>query len=238
MHRFFVSPGRISPEAVAFTPRQSRQIARVLRLRTGDTVEALDNLGTMYRVRLDEVSLDAVRGAIVDRGPAPGEPHIRVHLWQGLLKGGSWEWVLQKGTEVGVSAFHPVMCIRSVAKDTSEGRVRRWGTILQEAAEQSGRGLVPELAPIASWEEACRAASGSGLLLYEGERQTRLREALLGFGDDVLHLLVGPEGGLAGAEVSAAQEQGIPPVTLGPRVLRAETAGVIAAALVLYEKGS
>lgn len=230
MHRFFVPPDHITGETVRFTSQQAHQIGRVLRLRAGEEVVALDNGGAQYVVRL----ADATRGTILNSGPAPGEPRTRLHLWQGLLKGERWDWVLQKGTEVGIAAFHPLICERSIVRDASESRSRRWASIVQEAAEQSGRGRIPELGPVVSWEEGCRGAAGSGLLLYEGERETRLKEAL---GDSTtIHLVAGPEGGLTDEEVAVARDYGIPSVTLGPRILRAETAGIIAAALVLYER--
>lgn len=231
MHRFFVPPERISGDTVLFTPAQAHQIGRVLRLRAGEEVAALDNSGAQYTVRLT----DATQGTIVNRDAAAGEPQTRLYLWQGLLKGERWDWVLQKGTEVGIAGFHPLACERSIVRDASEARLKRWGAIVQEAAEQSGRGRIPELGALVSWEDACREAAGSGLLLYEGEREMGLKEALR---DTTVHLLAGPEGGLTDQEVAVARNYGIPSITLGPRILRAETAGVIAAALVLYERGN
>lgn len=229
MHRFFVSPANIRDDAVVFTPEQTHQMGRVLRLRAGDEVVALDNSGTEYVVELTEAS----RGTVRSRNSARGEPRSRLHLWQGLLKGERWDWVLQKGTEVGIAGFHPVLCERSIVRETSESRMKRWGSIVQEAAEQSGRGVIPEIGALASWEEACKQAAGAGLLLYESERETRLKDALR---DTTVHLLAGPEGGLTDEEVAIARRCGLPSVTLGPRVLRAETAGVMAAGFVLYER--
>ena len=240
MHRFFVPPESISETGVSFTPAQARQMARVLRLRPGDKVEALDGRGSRYTVHLNEVDPSRASGDLLESGPAGGEPATRLCIWQGLLKGEKWEWVLQKGTEIGVSLFVPVACKRSVAKIAGEaqhGRTSRWTAILQEAAEQSGRGRIPELRAPVSWEQACRAAAGQGLVLYEGERSVRFKEALRSLGGGEVHLLLGPEGGLADEEVALARGLDIPTVSLGPRILRAETAAVAAAALALYELG-
>lgn len=241
MHRFFVPAGNLTKDRVEFTPAQAHQIARVLRLRPGDEVQALDNSGACLLVRLQETGQGRTFGSILSKQPVTGEPGTRIRLCQGLLKGEKWEWVLQKGTEVGISAFRGVACTRSVPQvepQAWESRVRRWSAIVLEAAEQSGRGLLPELAEPTRWENACREAAGSGLLLYEGELHLGLRDGLARLtGQATVHLMAGPEGGLTEEEVAVARGYDIPTVSLGPRILRAETAGVIAAALVLYERG-
>ncbi|MBM2832836.1 MAG: Ribosomal small subunit methyltransferase [Dehalococcoidia bacterium] len=241
MHRFFVPAGNVEGDEIQFTPAQARQISRVLRLRSGDEVQALDNSGACYLVQLQETGQGRAFGRITGKEQAPGEPATRVHLSQGLLKGEKWGWVLQKGTEVGISAFRGLVCARSVPRRDAkawDSRARRWSAIVQEAAEQSGRGIIPEVLEPATWEDACRAGAGSGLLLHEGEMQIGLRDGLVGLkGQTTVLLLAGPEGGLTNEEVLIARDYHIPAVSLGPRILRAETAGVIAAALVLFERG-
>lgn len=241
VHRFFVPAANFNGDTVEFTPAQAHQIDRVLRLRPGDEVQALDNSGACYGLRLQETGHGRASGKVMSKQQVTGEPGTRIRLYQGLLKGEKWEWVLQKGTEVGISAFGGLACARSVPRMDAkawEARARRWSAIVQEAAEQSGRGIIPELLEPATWEEACRAAAGYGLLLYEGERQMGLRDGLAGLtGATTVQLLAGPEGGLTEEEVALARAYAIPAISLGPRILRAETAGVIAAALVLFERG-
>lgn len=241
MHRFFVPPDQVQGGTVRFSPPQSRQMARVLRLRAGHQVEALDNAGSWHLVELTEVSPMTALGTILRSGEVAGEPRVRLTLFQALLKGQKWEFLLQKGTELGISAVVPVVCQRCVSRYDGEAwasRAPRWRAILQEAAEQSGRGRIPELRPPAPWDAACQVHEGLGLLAYEGETTTSLREALAAAGPvSRVSLFVGPEGGFTGEEVDLARRCGVQPVSLGRRILRAETAGLAAVAAVFYALG-
>ena len=241
MHRFFVSPSQVQQDKVYFSPEQARQMATVLRLRQGHDVLVLDNTGLCYRVQLGNVTPASAFGEVQETGQADGEPQVRITLFQALLKGQKWEYLLQKGTEVGISDFVPTLCQRSVSRYDQaswESKLRRWQTILKEAAEQSGRGRLPVLhAPMTS-VMACQSAEGLGVLAYEEERETSLREVLAS-SPTVSHLslYVGPEGGFTQDEVALARQHGIRVVSLGRRILRAETAGVIASAAILYALG-
>lgn len=245
MHRFFVSPGLLAHSPVTLTGDQAHQIRRVLRLQPGDWVTLLDGEGWTYEAELIAVSSRDVRLTIGRRMQAAGEPPVHITLHQAVLKGERFSWALQKGTEVGVSAFVPLVCERSVIDDLHvvEGKRDRWRRIIQEAAEQCGRGCVPDLLPAQLMRQAVKAPAQGGalrLIPWEGERITSLREALSGcnFNDRMhIELFVGPEGGFTDGEVDWARRHGVQPVTLGPRILRAETAGLVAAAAILYQAG-
>ena len=240
MHRFFVPPECIAGHRATLRDAVAHQMVRVLRRRPGAQVVLLDGSGREYVTRLLSLGREAVEGEVTQVRQGCGEPRVRLTLAQGLLKGERFEWVLQKGTEVGVAAFVPLVTRRVVPRDAARletTRYPRWRRILQEAAEQAGRARVPELLPPRSLAEALRAARGVALLPWEGERSTGLRQALAGGGEGGVALLVGPEGGFEEEEVRLAREAGARVVTLGRRTLRAETAGVVAAALVLYELG-
>jgi 16S rRNA (uracil1498-N3)-methyltransferase len=240
MHRFFVSPDQIIRGRVRFRPDQAHQIGRVLRLGTGDDVVALDGAGRAYTVTLDEVTRQGAAGRITAEADAGGEPRAHLTLYQSLLKRDKFEWVLQKGTEIGVSRFVPVLTRRTLVRDaetvTPEKRAR-WERIITEAAEQSGRGRRPELAAPLEMVAAIDEVAGRGLIAWEAPGGAGLGAALAGWDGEPLALFIGPEGGYETAEIEAAAARGIMPVTLGPRILRTETAALVAAALVLHTLG-
>ena len=161
MHRFFVSPDQIGQRFVRFDDDQAHQMRRVLRLRPGDRVLALDGLGNQYEVTLEEVSHARVTGSASAAAAATGEPSARLTLYQSILRREKFEWVLQKGTEIGIAAFIPVITRRSLVRDAEDVRpekLDRWRRIIKEAAEQSGRGRLPALHPPISFSEAGPAA--------------------------------------------------------------------------------
>lgn len=239
MHRFFVPPQWIQGEEARLEGPQAHQLGRVLRGRRGDLLALLDDSGWEYRVEVTTVSAGRVLARVVERRPAPPEPGLFITLYQGLLKGKRFDWVLQKGTELGVAAFLPLLCERCVAAP-SEERGRRWTHIIREAAEQCQRGRLPYLAAPKSFPEACREAPRPSFLLWEEPGAPGLRETLpraLQERPQRVGLFVGPEGGFSPEEVSYAEGCGLLPVSLGQRILRGETAGLVAAALLLYERG-
>jgi 16S rRNA (uracil1498-N3)-methyltransferase len=241
MHRFFVSPQAFAGHPVVLTGDQAHQIRRVLRLRLGERVELLDGQGYAYEAILIALGETDAKLQVVKRWAAEGEPQTHITLFQAVLKGDNFTWALQKGTEVGVSRFVPTICERNVVDDldAAEGKRERWARIIQEAAEQCGRGRLPELAPAELLPQALAYAPAKGtlrLIAWEGEHSARPRDVLAGrnlTARSRIEVFVGPEGGFTDEEVASARRYGIQPVTLGPRILRAETAGVVAATLVL-----
>jgi 16S rRNA (uracil1498-N3)-methyltransferase len=239
MHRFFVPPQWIHGSTVLLGEPTAHQIRNVLRMRPGAVIVVLDNQGWEYEVELAEIEKNQARGQVIEKRPAAGEPTVQVTLYQCLLKKDNFEWVLQKGTEIGVSRFVPVISQRTVAADgerVKSSKLARWERIITEAAEQSHRGRLPVLEEPVSFEQALAGAARSDLALipWEKESSQTLRAVLR---DAVAHvvLFIGSEGGFADDEITLARQHGVIPVTLGPRILRAETAAIAAALLVLYE---
>jgi 16S rRNA (uracil1498-N3)-methyltransferase len=223
---------------VSLEHRVAHQLRDVLRARQGTRVILLDNTGYEYEVEISWVGKDGGEATVKESRPARGEPNTQVHLYQSILKGDRFELVLQKGTEVGVSAFHPVFSLRSVVTEVRPNKQERWERVLTEAAEQSGRGRLPFLSEAVLFTDACEVVEGLSLIPYEGEGVTGLKEVLRSNKvDGLLNLFIGPEGGFEDQEVDFARSQGITPVSLGPRILRAETAGLVAATAALYEVG-
>lgn len=239
MHRFFIPRLWIHGETVTIGGELAHQLRHVLRLRSGDCIVLLDNSGWEYEVELKRLTQGAIEGAVAGKNLSTGEPRTRITLYQALLKGKKFEFVLQKGTELGVAGFVPVVCERCVATAPDSDRLGRWQRIIQEAAEQSGRGKLPMLQPVVSFREALRSVSGPSLLPWEGEAGVGLRAALKDLldTDPLINVFVGPEGGFSQGEVEFARGCGALPITLGRRVLRAETASLVAAAAILYECG-
>jgi 16S rRNA (uracil1498-N3)-methyltransferase len=242
LHRFFVDPTILGGDRVVLAGPQAHQISRVLRLKSGDRVVFVDGAGREYRVRLDEVRSAAVTGTVDRVQPSRPEPRLFLTLYQALVPRDRFESALQKGTEVGISRFVPTWCERSIVpgERIDEKRLKRWRRIVTEAAEQCERGVVPAVAPPMRFGDALAEAAGSGptLVAWERERersiQAGLRDALAG---PSLGLMVGPEGGFSSLEISAARDAEALTVSLGPRILRTETAGPVMAALALYEAG-
>jgi 16S rRNA (uracil1498-N3)-methyltransferase len=173
------------------------------------------------------------------------EPGLILTLYQALVPRDRFETVLQKGTEVGVSRFVPVWCERSIVPGgdkIDDGRLERWRRIVTEAAEQCERGIVPEVARPLRFPEALAESvrTGPTLLAWERETERSIRDGLqaaLTGGGRSLSLIVGPEGGFTSTEIAIARDAEALTVSLGPRILRTETAGPILAALALYEAG-
>lgn len=237
MHRFFVSAEAISNDEVVLGREIAGQLHRVLRLKPADRIIVLDNSGWEYTVELTQVEATSARGRVVARNLAQPEPRTRLTLYQALLKGQNFELVLQKGTELGVAAFVPLITARCVAQEPGgEGKRARWGKIIREAAEQSGRGRLPVLFTSMSYVEAMGQAGGLPLLPYEEEKEVTLTSILETRGGDEVSLFIGPEGGFTPEEIDLACHHQVFTVSLGPRTLRAETAALAAVAAILYQR--
>ena len=234
MHHFFVTD--IQGDRATFSTEQAHQIARVLRLPVGSRVRVLDNAGWQYEAELVAVGRQ-VTAVLHDKQPAANEPAIHLTLYQALLKRDNFEWVLQKGTEIGVARFAPLLTARTVAHPPH--KPDRWQRILTEAAEQCRRGRIPDLAEPLRLEDAWRAAqvADAALLPWEGEAGVTISAALAGKRPSTIAVFIGPEGGWTEEEVANGRAHGLLPVTLGPRILRAETAAVVSAALVMQSIG-
>lgn len=247
MHRFFVSAECFSGDVVHLPGPVSRQLRRVLRARPGDEIILLDDSGLEFRAVVETLEGDDARARVTGQSTSEGEPNVLITLYQAILKTDKFELVLQKCTELGVSRFVPMNCERSIPRAKAEGsnRHERWKRIVREAAEQSGRGRIPVVERPLDFIQACEDTGSPALIPWEEERELGLKQALGSFGSDAdrprenrtLSLFIGPEGGFTGDEVALALSRGITSVTLGKRILRAETAGIATVAVAMYELG-
>lgn len=242
--RVFVPPSHWRGREEAWiTGDDARHLTRVLRLAAGSKVLLLDGSGRVYAAEVREVDREGVWALVTGPAELPADPGLRVTLVPSLAKGERMDDLVQKATEVGVAAIVPVVSERTVVRLTPEKagrRVERWRRIATEAAEQCRRPLVPDVLAVCRFEEALGLvpAGGAAFFLWEEERGTGLKDALRSRPPArEVFLFTGPEGGFTPEEAAAAAARGAISVSLGPRLLRADTAGVVAATLVLYEWG-
>jgi 16S rRNA (uracil1498-N3)-methyltransferase len=259
MHRFFVSPELLQETNIVIPlPKElAHQVRDVIRLDIGEQFLLLDNSGDEILATVAKTDKASVEVHLFERRPGKREPTIRIILCQGLLKSTRFEWILEKGTELGVSVFSPIICRRSMAglEVTGSSKIQRWQRIIQEAAEQSGRSRLPELLPIRPLVDALNDIPYGALAImpWEEEHALTLHDVLstsIRPAENVgatlavarssqtpttIVLFIGPEGGLMAEEVALAQRQSVQVVTLGAHILRAETAAIATVANVLYE---
>lgn len=245
MNRFFVSKESFQGEQVALVGRQAHQVRNVLRMRPGDHITVLDNQGWEYDVVLTSLSPDEIVAEITQKQQATGEPNVQITLYQSLLTRDKFEWVLQKCTEIGVVRFVPVVTQRSLVRDADSitaSKLERWRSIITEAAEQSRRGRIPELAPAINLGQAlAHLGTFDRCLMATAQAQgVELRKCLRRGNNAVpanIALFIGPEGGFTDEEVQLCQAGGAVPISLGRRILRTETAAAVTASIILYELG-
>jgi len=238
VHRLFVPPEQLGGSArVKLRPAQSRHLVTVLRLSSGAEIEVFDGRGGRFRAHLSDDALEI-------GPPLPGDARpVDVVLAQALAKGEKMDLVVQKAVELGASRVVPFASERAVPRlDARRGtsRAERWRRIAQEAARQSGRADVPQVDAPIGWEELFSLAQAEPdrrpLLLDPDERELRLGAASSGVSR--LLLVVGPEGGFSPEERQRAVSSGFLPVALGPFVLRTETSGLAALAVVMHVHGA
>ncbi len=251
MHHFFVEPALLtSAQTIKLPEAAAHQVRDVLRLAVGEQLILLDNSGDEVRTSIIQSNRSGVEVQLHERHPGISESPVRIILCQGLLKSARFEWMLEKGTELGVSIFVPTLCRRSMAglEEAGTAKIQRWRRIIQEAAEQCGRARLPELSPIRPLMHSLNdiPAGSLALMPWEEENNLSLRNALRAFqqnrnahseterGDHMTVIVfIGPEGGFMPEEVQLARRQDVRIVTLGPRILRAETAALATVANIM-----
>lgn len=243
MHRFFIPNHMIYQTGVVFPDKVAHQMQHVLRFQAGDVVMVLDNQGRQFQIALEDCAARPLSGSIIKMENATGEPKTRLDLYISLTQREKFEWILQKCTEVGVSAFFPFTSSRSLvpARRNLAIKADRWEKIIQEAAEQSRRGRIPDLHGVETFSGQLSRLPGdydACLLAWEGaEGIDRLTIDPHRGKVSKVAMIIGPEGGFSEDEVNLARAHGIGIVSLGERILRMETAAVVAATLVLHSLG-
>jgi len=238
-HRFYnpnLSSGKFSPE-------ESHHAVDVLRLRSGDSAAIFDGKGTEARVRLTQVSADEVSYETLSTARTP-PPSCRIRFGQALIKPVGMDLLIQKLTELGVSEIWPIASERSISKPSGEKRIsHRWESIALSACKQSGQNWLPkihEVGPLDNFLSAPNPAPPAGRIIGSLQPEAKPLPALLAAVRQVgkppaLDLLIGPEGDFTPAEIGRARSAGFQPASLGPLVLRSETASLFLASVLHYE---
>lgn len=238
MPGFLVRPSDVGPDQLVLRGAEAHHAVRVRRLGEGDQLEVGDGHGLLYEVRIDAIEPDQVHCRILARRADAGESPVRLVLAAALIKGSRFDYLVEKATEAGVDTVVPMVSKRCVAQAGSARKQERWGRLAAAAAKQCGRSRVPQvLAPLPFAEALALLAEECPrrLIALAARGEVGLAGALAGGPWARLGLVIGPEGGFAGEEEAQAIEAGCVPFSWGQRVLRAETAGVVLSALVLYE---
>ena len=241
MTRFFVSPEELEDSFLVLTGVNA-QHAKVLRIKEGEEVLVCDGQGKECLCTVSDVSPGQISLVVNSRQESESEARVRVSVYMAFPKADKLEHVIQKATELGayeIVAFPSNRCISRPDEKSLKKKLERWQKIAASAAEQSGRGLIPQVITLDSYAHALQRAAKAdkALLFYENERATTLRMALSDGAYETVSLLTGPEGGLEEKEVRQALDAGLQVCTLGKRILRCETAPLCAISAVMYDAG-
>jgi len=241
MTRFFVSTEELQPDFLVLTG-ENAQHAKVLRLKNGEEVLVCDGQGAEAVCTISDISPGQISLIVKKRQESQTEAAVQVSVYMAFPKADKLEHVIQKATELGayeIVAFPSGRCVSKPDEKSLNKKLERWQKIAASAAEQSGRGRVPQVLVLPSYKAALERASKTdkALLFYENERSTTLRMALSSGEYKTVSLLTGPEGGLEEKEVKQALDAGLQVCTLGKRILRCETAPLCALSAVMYDAG-
>ena len=241
MTRFFVTPEELVSDSVVLTGENAAH-AKVLRLKVGEEVLVCDGRGNECVCVIQDVAPGQITLDVNARQLSNSEARVKASIYMAFPKADKLEHVIQKATELGVYeivAFPSARCVSRPDEKSLKKKLERWQKIAASAAEQSGRGRIPEVLVLGSFAEALKRATTAekAILFYENERATTLRMALEESQFETISLLSGPEGGLEMAEVEKAKDAGFHICTLGNRILRCETAPLCALSAVMYASG-
>ena len=239
MYHFYADKTNISDKTITIFGDDVNHIKNVLRMKEGEEIIICDSEGTDYHTKLISFGRDEVVAEILSSGISEAELPFRVHLFQGLPKKDKMEMIIQKSVELGVHEIIPVMTKRVIVKlddkKKEEAKIKRWQAISESAAKQSGRGIIPDVKGCLSFKDALNAAKNMDLVVIpyensdsssEGMRNSLKLISNIPAGSDVA-VFIGPEGGFEPAEVDEAVSSGAKVISLGKRILRTETAGMM-----------
>lgn len=244
MYHFYTDKSNISENRIVLCGEDYNHIKNVLRMNPGEEIIICDGEGVDYHCKIDGYDKNTVTADILDSGISEAELPFKVYLFQGLPKKDKMEMIIQKAVELGVYSIIPVMTKRVIVRledDKKEARkIERWQAISEAAAKQSGRGLIPEVCHVTGFKNAVAMAAkmGAAIIPYENadssaEGMNSALELIKCFrnkGD--VAVFIGPEGGFEPSEIELAVENGIKPITLGKRILRTETAGLMVLSVI------
>lgn len=239
MPRFFAYKGQIAEGSFIIEGGDAAHIATVLRGKAGDEIIICDGEGTDYYCTIAEVDKKRVVAQIDRSYATESEPRVKITLYQGLPKSDKMELIIQKCVEIGLTRIVPVKTEFAVAKidGKEDKKIERWQKISESAAKQCGRGIIPKIDRAMTFSEALadsRCCDGR-IIPYENERENSIKTFARSFKGGSIAVFIGPEGGFSPKEIEAARADGVTSITLGKRILRTETAGLVTGTILLYE---
>ncbi len=245
MIRFLVSPENVEGDRITIKGKEVHHLRNVLRLRRGERVTCFDGKGREYRGRIERISAAQAEVRIEKVAERKKESSLKITLAQSLIRSHKMDLVVQKCTELGVFEIIPLRTERSLINlDEAKRKARRerWQRLAEAAAKQSGRVQIPTITEVRDFSSLLETAGDFDLKIISWEDEgdgKSFRDALtkrLSPPEKIL-LLIGPEGGFSAGEVAGAGKAGLLPISLGPRILRSETAAIAATAIIVYEVG-
>lgn len=244
MNRFFVSKEDIDDDIVTIKGDDIKHIKNVLRLKENDEISVCDNNDNEYIVKLDSISNEAVKGSIVERTNIIRESNVNITLYQGFPKASKMDMIIQKATELGVKRIVPVITDRTIVKikdkKKENKKIERFKKIAIEASKQCKRGTIPEVTTVMSVDmivDEIKKNESFTIVPYEDENKLGIKNFIGEVKNKDINIIIGPEGGFTEIEISKFKDINSKIISLGPRILRTETAGFTAIAIVMYELG-
>tara|TARA_B100000676_G_C17963971_1_gene779221 strand:- start:543 stop:1280 length:738 start_codon:yes stop_codon:yes gene_type:complete len=241
MHRFFIKSIIKKTKQVIIPENLRHQLINVLRLSVGDKITLFDNSGWEYITELKEIKKDNLIGFIIEKQKNSSEPPIKITLYQPILKSDKFEFILQKGTELGVTNFVPIFCDRSIKRWNDDQiltkKYPRWKKIITESSEQCQRGIIPELNKPLDFTKAITYPNKnmSKFIALIDNKNSKLKQIPQSNINIEIGLFTGPEGGFTKEEIELSKANSIKPISLGNRILRAETATIILITAILIK---
>ncbi|ERI90244.1 RNA methyltransferase, RsmE family [Clostridiales bacterium oral taxon 876 str. F0540] len=243
MHKFFVQREFINEDNAFIEGDDVKHIYKVLRLECGDKVSINDCQGNEYLGEIHEINKKQVIVNLIEKLPINNESPVNVYLYQGLPKSAKMDLIVQKATELGIKEITPVVTERVVVKSeiTEFKKVDRWNRIALEACKQSKRSLLPSINTPIEFDELLSSLKDMDLIVvpYENEDGFGVKNLINSLNKEVKNIavVIGPEGGFEESEINSLRDLGAQIVTLGPRILRTETAGFVCVTMLMYELG-
>lgn len=236
MPHFFIPPENISANRFHISGKEVHYLLNVRRVKPGDTLELFDGTGKTYTARIDSADKNEISGVIINEA-LQVQGKIKIHLYQSVPKGERFDWLIEKCAELGINAVTPLVTARSIQKTFTEPKLQRWQRLSLASSQQSRRPDIMKVASPVNFLDAISAISREdiNIIPWEGEDKTSIPQACSKLqSSSSVNIFIGPEGGFTMDEIEEAQKHGIIPVTMGNKILRAETAGILASAIALF----
>ena len=242
MHKFFVGAENIHESTAYIYGDDVKHIYKVLRLKLKEKISINDCVGHEFLGEIEDINKESVKVKIIEKLDINNESPLNVYLYQGFPKAAKMDIIVQKNCELGIKEITPVITERVVVKNEKDDRrkLERWNRIAFEAAKQSKRSIIPKVKPTLSFDEMLKKLKSMDLILvpYENQEEVGLKKVFQGINRDSIKnaaIIIGPEGGFEEAEIDKLKDAGAYIITLGPRILRTETAGLVCNSLIMYE---